>query len=80
MGGGNLHGSPSRAALVNSGGGGAAGDGNARSQVPGASGVVILRMATTVYSAGSTSGSPTAVTDDSDTVLIFKSSGSFTLG
>ena len=62
---------------ANTGGGGgapAATDGNGGT---GGSGVVILRMATSVYS-GTSSGSPTVTTDGSDTILVFNSSGSYT--
>ena len=77
-GGGVLHGSPARNALPNSGGGGAAGDGNYRTQVLGASGVVILRVPTASYS-GTVGGSPTVLTEGTDKVIIFKSSGSYTV-
>lgn len=43
----------------------------------GGSGCVILRMATDAYS-GTTTGSPTVITDGSDTILIYKSSGTYT--
>ena len=76
-GGASLHGNQ-RNALANSGGAGAASDTlTTRSQCQGAAGVVILRMATTRYS-GTTTGSPTVLTDGSDTILIFKSSGTYT--
>ena len=62
----------------NNTGGGAGGGGNsAAGGANGGSGVVILRMATSDYS-GTTTGSPTVVTETPDTILIFKSSGSYT--
>ena len=77
-GGASLHGGAiARDALINSGGGGAAGDGNPRPQVPGASGVVILRMDSSNYT-GTVSGSPTVLDEGSDKILIFKGSGSYT--
>lgn len=76
-GGASLHGN-ARNVLPNSGGAGAASDtSTGRSQCQGASGVVILRMLTSNYS-GTTTGSPTVLTDGSDTILIFKSSGTYT--
>jgi hypothetical protein len=69
-----------RDALPNSGGGGGgqrdaghAGDDSGA----GGSGVVILRMLTADYS-GTTTGSPSVLTSGSDTILIFKGSGSYT--
>jgi len=58
-------------ALPNTGGGGGAYQGN------GGSGVVILKLATINYT-GTTTGSPTVIVDGSDTILIFKASGSYT--
>lgn len=43
----------------------------------GGSGVVILRMATSLYS-GTTTGSPTVTTDGTDTILIYTGSGTYT--
>ena len=43
----------------------------------GHAGIVILRMPTSGYS-GTTSGSPTVITDGVDTVLVFNASGSYT--
>lgn len=77
-GGAVLHGSPARDALPNSGGGGAAGDGIYRTKVLGASGVVILRVPAANYS-NTVSGSPTVLDEGTDKVIIFKSSGSYTV-
>ena len=60
------------------GGGGTADDSNTTTRGRGGSGVVILRVATSKYS-GTTSGSPTVSTVGSDKVLIFNSSGSYTV-
>ena len=43
----------------------------------GGSGIVVLRMATGIYT-GTTTGSPTVTTDGTDTVLKFTGSGSYT--
>jgi len=67
----------STAGTTNTGGGGGAGYGSTGIASAGGSGVVILRMPTARYS-GTTTNSPTVVTDGSDTILIFKSSGSYT--
>ena len=76
-GGGNGGGSgnPVQAGTANTGGGGGAGP----STTPGAggSGVVILRMFTSIYS-GTTAGSPTVTTSGSYTILNYTSSGSYT--
>jgi hypothetical protein len=60
------------------GGGGTADDSNTTTRGRGGSGVVILRVATSKYS-GTTSGNPTVSTVGSDKVLIFNSSGSYTV-
>ncbi len=60
------------------GGGGTADDSNTTTWGRGGSGVVILRVATADYS-GTTTGSPTVSTDGSHKVLIFNSSGSYTV-
>ena len=70
------------AGSVNSGGGGGGGGGNGggaqQSGANGGSGCVILSVPTAYYS-GTYTGSPTVVTNGSNTVLIFKSStGSYT--
>ena len=76
-GGGNGGGSgnPVQAGTANTGGGGGAGP----STTPGAggSGVVILRMFTSVYS-GTTTGSPTVSQDGNKTILTYTSSGTYT--
>jgi hypothetical protein len=59
------------------GGGGTAGGVGNSSYGAGGSGVVILRMPTSNYS-GTTTGSPTASTDGSDTILIFNGNGTYT--
>jgi hypothetical protein len=68
--------------LVNTGGGGGGGYQNSngsdgRIGGTGGSGVAILRMPTENYS-GTTTGSPTVFTDGSDTILVYKSSGTYT--
>lgn len=65
------------AANTGGGGGGYGGSGGTGGPFDGGSGVVILRMPTASYS-GTTTGSPTVVTSGSDTMLIFKSSGTYT--
>ena len=60
---------------TNTGGGG--GGGEAASAHAGGSGVVILRIATALYS-GSTSGSPTVTTSGADTIITYNASGSYT--
>jgi len=68
-------------ASVNSGGGGGGGGGIAGTiggvGTNGGSGCVILSMPTSNYS-GTTTGSPTVVTNGSNTVIIFKGTGSYT--
>jgi hypothetical protein len=65
-------------ATANTGGGGGGGSGSgSRDGGNGASGVVILRVATADYS-GTTTGSPTVTTDGTDTVMVFTGSGSYT--
>ena len=61
---------------VNTGGGGGGGTNEAAGR-SGGSGVVILRMPTANYS-GSTTGSPLVFTEGSDTVLVYKGSGTYT--
>jgi len=82
-GGGNANlssGQAGNAALANTGGGGGGGGSNG-SNLPaggaGGSGCVILSVPTANYS-GTTTGSPTVVTNGANTVMIFKSSGSYT--
>ena len=67
---------PSGSANTGGGGGGGAQGGNAIGG-NGGTGVVILRMATAVYSE-TTTGSPTVTTDGTDTILKFTGSGSYT--
>ena len=64
---------------ANTGGGGGGGGGGNSAGVAsaGASGVVILKVATSNYT-GTTTGSPTVTTDGSDTVIKFTSSGTYT--
>ena len=62
-------------ANANTGGGG--GGGYQRIGGNGGSGCVLISIATANYS-GTTTGSPTVVTNGSNTVMIFKSSGSYT--
>ena len=62
-------------------GGGAMNNGTNTAYNPwrgGASGVVILRMETSLYS-GTYTGTPEIYTEGSDTILIFKANGSYTL-
>ena len=61
---------------ANSGGGGGAANRFATTSGAGGSGAVMLRMKTSTYS-GTTSGSPTVVTDGGDTILIYKGSGTY---
>ena len=68
--------SPSAGVSNTGGGGGAGGSTYYKTGQAGGSGVVILRMPTSVYS-GTTTGSPTVVTEGSDTVLVYKSSGTY---
>jgi hypothetical protein len=60
-----------------SGGGGASYDLGSNGLGDGDDGVVFLRMATSDYT-GTTTGSPTALTDGTDTILVFQASGSYT--
>ena len=60
-----------------SGGGGASAP-STTATGDGDDGIVILRMPTSDYS-GTTSGSPTVIIDGTDTVLVFNSSGSYTI-
>ena len=62
-------------ALVNSGGGGACAGGYYTASYAG-SGVVILRMPTANYT-GVTTGSPNVYIEGSDTILVYKSSGTY---
>ena len=65
---------------ANTGGGGEGSYSSNNVQQPagtGGSGVVILRMATSLYS-GTTTGSPTVTTDGSDTILKYTGSGTYT--
>lgn len=64
----------SRQGGVNTGGGGAGGPTSA--DVSGGSGIVILRLPTSIYS-GTTTGSPTVTTDGSDTILTYTGSGTY---
>lgn len=76
---GNYRGGPSSAesGAANTGGGGGGGSNTfQKSGGAGGSGVVILRLPTSAYS-GTTTGSPTVVTEGTDTVLIYKSSGTY---
>lgn len=59
------------------GGGGSGGGGSSPGSAAGGSGCVIISVPTQNYS-GITTGSPTVVTNGNQTVLIFKSSGSYT--
>ena len=69
------------AGTANTGGGGGGGGNPSGSDGgtggAGGSGLVILRMPTASYS-GTTTGSPTVLTSGTDTILLFKSSGSYT--
>lgn len=65
---------------ANTGGGGGGCYSTAPTQYTGGaggSGVIILRMLTSVYS-GTTTGSPDVYTEGSDTVLVYKGSGTYT--
>ena len=68
------------AGTANTGGGGGANrantGGGATGQI-GGTGVVILRVLTSVYT-GTTSGSPTVTTDGDSKVLVFTGTGSYT--
>ena len=59
------------------GGGGVAGTNGNAAYGHGGSGVVILRMTTSIYS-GTTTGTPTVTTSGDHKVLVFNSSGSYT--
>jgi hypothetical protein len=72
----NQTGSPGSANTGGGGGGGGGDSGAAGGQ--GGSGVVILRMPTASYSGTYTGASVSVATEGSDTILIFKSSGSYT--
>lgn len=78
-GGASLHGgSIQRDPLPNSGGAGAASDtSTGRSQCQGAAGVVILKVPTDNYTS-QVSGNPIVYTANNDTVMIFKTNGSYT--
>ena len=66
------------AATANTGGGGAGTQyGSQGSGGPGGSGVIILKMPTASYS-GTTTGSPGVVTEGTNTILVFKASGTYT--
>tara|TARA_B110001454_G_scaffold76114_1_gene73696 strand:- start:497 stop:1891 length:1395 start_codon:yes stop_codon:yes gene_type:complete len=60
-----------------SGGGGAAYNTGSNGLGDGDDGIVFLRMATSNYT-GTTTGTPTVLTDGSDTILVFQASGSYT--
>jgi hypothetical protein len=62
---------------TNTGGGGGGQDYSGSAGANGGSGCVLLSVPTANYS-GTTTGSPTVVTNGSNTVMIFKSSGSYT--
>lgn len=86
FGGGGGNGSNSLGQVAGGSGGGGDGRDNDQTGLPGTdftgggggSGVVILRMPTSGYSGTYTGSNVTAVTEGSDTVLIFKSSGTYT--
>ena len=59
------------------GGGGGSKYGVLRNGSAGGSGVVILRLATAIYS-GTTTGNPTVTTDGTDTILTYNGSGTYT--
>ena len=75
--GGGGTGASGGAGSTNSGGGGGAGIVPSGNGGAGGSGVVILSVPTTNYT-GIITGSPTVVTNGSNTVMIFKNSGSYT--
>lgn len=58
-------------------GGGSSGETSQSKVKPGGHGIVILRVPTSCYS-GTTTGSPGVYVEGTDTVMIFKSSGSYT--
>lgn len=59
-------------------GGGAGGDGINSSNIPiGGSGVAILKIPNSLYT-GTTTGSPVEIIEDTHTILIYKSSGTYT--
>lgn len=69
---------PGNAGAANTGGGGSGTQyGSNGSGGPGGSGVVILKMPTSDYS-GTTTGSPGVVTEGTNTILVFKASGTYT--
>jgi len=74
-GGAGANGTTATAGTANTGGGG--GGAYSAAGAPGGSGCVIISVPTANYS-GSTTGSPTVVTNGSNTVMIFKSAGSYT--
>jgi len=63
--------------VAGGGGGGLSGQNSAGTYGKGATGIVILRMATVNYS-GITTGSPVVSTTGTDTVLVFTGNGSYT--
>ncbi len=76
-GGTNAAASPIDAAANTGGGGGSAFNGSPTRGASGGSGVIILKMATSNYS-GNTTGSPSVYTESTNTILVFKSSGTYT--
>jgi len=69
---------PGNAGAANTGGGGSGTQyGSQGSGGPGGSGVIILKMPTADYS-GTTTGSPSVVTEGTNTILVFKASGTYT--
>ncbi len=73
---GSWTGASEGAGKPNTGGGGAGNTSQSKIK-PGGSGVVILRVPTSCYS-GTTTGSPDVFVEGTDTVIVFKSSGSYT--
>lgn len=76
-GGGNGGANNGAAGTANTGGAGGGGYGASGVAAAGGSGVVILKIPTASYS-GTTTGSPNESTSGSDTILIYKSSGTYT--
>lgn len=76
---GIINGPASQSGKVNSGsgGGGHHGGGSPYGGTAGGSGIVILRIPTSDYS-GTTTGSPDVYVEGSDTVVVFKGSGTYT--
>ena len=69
---------PGNAGTANTGGGGSGTQyGSQGSGGPGGSGVIILKMPTADYS-GTITGSPGVVTEGTNTILVFKASGTYT--